>query len=73
MTIKAGDVVQLKDPVGFGEVDANGQPVAGLYFETSVVVVLTNDTAEGQTVYVAPATMFDAALLIGATVLHGVD
>jgi hypothetical protein len=67
MTIKAGDVVSLRDPITFGEVDANGQPVTGLSIETNLVVVLSNNRGE---TYVAPVMMFDPALLDGADVLY---
>lgn len=68
VAFKAGDIVSLQSPVSFGVIEANGEQLAGLNFQANEVVILgiTGDPNDGGTVYVAPATNFDGALLRGA-------
>jgi hypothetical protein len=69
---KVGDVISLRDPITFGQVDANGQPLVGASFTSNEVVILAFEgpQAPGGTVYVAPATDFYSALLQGAGLLY---
>lgn len=69
---KTGDVVSLQYPITFGAMYANGKPIEGVTFVTNVVVILaiTGPDDEGDTAFVAPAAMFDTALLKGAAPLY---